>query len=185
MKRVFLSIPIDKNLKKILKNTFYLHNKKFFKIVPLNNLHITICFFGNKTQEQIDEIIRVLDNCKNKKFSLYSVGFELFPKENPRMLWLKFQESKEFSHLVRIFSRFKDIKLKNNQKLQIPHITIARFKNQNLSKVQEIHKNNLKSFYYELKVDKIMLMESVFRKGKKNLYKVIYYNDLKNFDLKV
>lgn len=130
-KRVFIAIPISNNLKnKIFKIQQTIKNNNF-RIVDKENLHITLRFLGNIEENEIKKVMGIIEKAAKilSPFSLQMQKIEFTPSKNPRLLWLKFEESKEFKDLLKLLQN----KLNTNPKTpQTPHITLARIKKHNV-----------------------------------------------------
>ena len=125
-KRIFVAINIPDSLKNSLEN--YL--EPFFKENPVRitdklGWHVTVVFCGYLHETQITAMEEALEE-KVKGFSPFKLepaAVSFAPDNNPRMVWLKFKNSSEYSKLCGEFSEFADKKML----LPVPHVTLARF----------------------------------------------------------
>ena len=112
------------------------------KSIESNNFHFTLQFLGEVSDEDTDEIIRVLDKIKFSSFDVYLKGIGTFPKNGfPRIIWIGTDEnggnmliqlSEKVKKALEPLGFFSDKPFK-------PHITIFRIK----KKIEGIS-NNLK-----------------------------------------
>jgi RNA 2',3'-cyclic 3'-phosphodiesterase len=174
-KRLFLAIPLSKELKKIITERQALIDPSL-KWIPAENLHITLHFFG-KTEESavpplIDKISKVAEAFP--PFPLYTKEIGIQAGKFQKMIWVKFIPSPEFVQLSREIAGPLDIKL---TRTVLPHVNLIRIKDKIFSL------NNLASpviLNNEIvRVKKIELWESRLMPGKFPVY-----NSLHNFILK-
>lgn len=105
------------------------------------NWHITLIFLGNFPGDRVVSLSNMLSDFFNKinPFHLYLDRFIYKPSiRDPKMIWAKFVSSKEFDELI--FAIDKQLKEYYNsqalaynvqiRKFNIPHITLARLKNE-------------------------------------------------------
>lgn len=160
-KRLFISIPITTEIQNILgayKKNYHLDNIRW---IATENLHITIFFLGKIKSENIPEIINLLNN-EYKKIPPFKIQFEKIkfapPNTTATMIWAQFKTNKEYENLIKktLSCLSKNISIKKNNQKNIPHITLARFKNS-----IDISNIELKQpLISDLNIDKCILMES-------------------------
>ena len=144
--RVFVSIEISndevinsiKNFQKLIKIDA--------KPTELKNLHFTLQFLGEVSEQIIDKIIQSLNTIKFSKFDISLKGIGVFPKlKSPKIIWIGTDEKSgkimiELSKKVEKaleplgFSPDKPFK---------PHITVFRIKKKigDITEEMENHKN--------------------------------------------
>ncbi len=129
--RLFTAIPLPTKVINDLKLTIEnisQTNIKMRKTLP-QNLHITLCFLGNKKEKEIPQINQILTQISHqtKTFILILEKIVFFPSTHkPHMIWAKFKENKEYENLVKKI--FKKTSTNSNNKNILPHITLARIK---------------------------------------------------------
>lgn len=188
-KRLFIAIPLPENI----KNQFeiYKNNLKTEKInwTKIENLHITVQFFGEVEEKFLPDIIKKVQNI-TKNINTFTLKFDkiIFAPRNktPRMLWAIFSDNGSFQELVNIISEtmkeFIVPMLRNEnimRKKRMAHITLARFNNPQItylfnSVVPKIKNKNFK-------VQKIELWESTLARNG-SIYKNIKKFSLINHD---
>ncbi|MBI4691951.1 MAG: RNA 2',3'-cyclic phosphodiesterase [Candidatus Terrybacteria bacterium] len=160
--RIFVAIDIPEELKNAAEahiGEFY--KNKLVRVVERENWHITVAFCGYLDDEKLNKLKEIA-----RKITKETKSFELIPdkiifappKRTPRMVWLTFKNSPEFSKISKLFSKF-------NQEAREPllHLTLARFEEKHYSNLKPLLpqdgidlKNETKSFM----VKSINIMES-------------------------
>lgn len=167
-KRLFVSIDLSENLKKIL----FEHSKKYqakeVRLTPSENLHLTVYFLGYFEKKIIPEVAKRLKNVFSKT-KPFSIEFDKIifgpPNQTPRMIWAVFK-SDDFKNLTKeIGEKFNDL-LNSRHKLKkesagwriISHITLVRFRRFKELKNLELKQPKIKE--REFLVQTCQLMES-------------------------
>lgn len=132
--RAFIAIDINDNVRqKLVEAQEKIEKTKSAKIkfVEPENLHLTLKFLGEITEEQAEEIKRVLEIVakKHKKHSVRVKGIGVFPNYNyVRVIWAGVENDEEIKKIAKEidnalfklgFKREKDF---------VSHITIGRVK---------------------------------------------------------
>jgi len=132
--RLFIGIEIPDSLRQEIDVFRKKHEQlNGVKWVKLENLHITVSFFGKVPREMLPnllEMIRVV-LLETDPFELTIDGYALGPdSRNARMIWIKWKKNSQFKDLSqRIHRLYCQIDPSHQQrKSPVPHITIARFK---------------------------------------------------------
>jgi len=157
-KRLFLGIPLNDILKKELIN-FQLNQyyDPAIRWIDEENFHVTLVFIGNIENIQLTSLKELVQRTLKdyKSFELDFLQFEQIPKNQPRMIWGRFNDQQTFTEIVINLQLALELKPEYNLK---PHITLARFKND--TNQQNIHLKQLEINKSVLKVNKIHLYES-------------------------
>jgi 2'-5' RNA ligase len=164
--RAFLAIDVDDEIKNQIK-IFQDKLKKLdnnLKYVNLDNLHLTLKFFGDIDVEKEKEIkIAISKIIHNQNpFSLKISSSGVFPNENHiKVLWVGVKEN------VSLIELYKNLDIEFNklgfkkEKSYSPHLTIARIKKTNKRKEILDVLNEFKNHKFgDIKVNKIILKES-------------------------
>ena len=182
--RIFISVFVPKeivNIKEMLKTTIDTRGIKI-RWIQDGNMHLTLKFIGNTTEESIDSINNAIhDLVKDTPFINLSIsGTGCFSKrDRANTLWVGIKGD---------LDKLEQLNLNINNKLEplgfpierrkfLPHITIARI-NPNQKKKPDIS-NFLNTTFMELpmKIVKINLMQSQsFPKG--SFYTILNTNFL-------
>lgn len=146
--RAFLAIDLDDDLKPKINNII----KKFaeinakIKYVDLNNLHLTLKFFGDIDVEGIDLITEKIENTiKNfNSFNIKIKGCGAFPNKNHiKVIWLGIEEDSILKNLHdKLDVEFNSIGFDLDKKFS-SHLTIGRVKS---SKGKKEIKNCINNF---------------------------------------
>jgi len=174
MVRVFLAIDLPQELKKELFNLSKVLNCEGLKLkwVEEENLHLTLRFFGNISENLVEKIY---EKCKDvcKKLEPFELELDLasyFPlKGTPRVIWIGINSaSNNLFKLDNLLKKaFKPLKLKEEREEFYPHVTLLRIK-------EKTDPVALKKFFEEIKKASEKL------KGKSFLVKelIIFKSDL-------
>ena len=101
------------------------------KPVELHNMHFTVQFLGEVSEETIGKISDALNSIEFSAFSISFASIGVFPKPNfPRVIWIGtndgVNELEELAEMIR--SKLSDIGFSPDKKFK-PHVTIFRVKN--------------------------------------------------------
>ena len=146
--RMFVAIEVsDKDvLNSIHKIQAELNIKA--KPVELHNMHFTVQFLGEVSEEMIRKISDALNSIEFSAFSITFAGIGAFPKPNsPRVIWVGVNDGiNELEKLAEtIRSKLSDIGFSPDKKFK-PHVTIFRVKNKIESLTSKLEKFSSYSF---------------------------------------
>jgi len=165
MIRTFISIEFPEKIKnEVQRIQLILKNLNFLgSFTKSENLHLTLKFLGEISEEQLDEIKTRLNKIvfKPLKLHLGQVGSFNF-KNNPRIVWIAVLGESIFKLQASIDEALEGIFQKENQFMS--HLTIARIKH--LS-----DKESLKKLISNLSVDASEFIISSFFLKKSELKK--------------
>lgn len=118
--------------------------------------HITLCFFGEISEEKLQQKIEALKDFQFKPFQVKVAGLGFFPNENfVRVAWAGVQ-SAELLELQKTIAGL----LNHDAEEFRPHVTLARIKApKNKDKLKEFAKQNQPDFG-TFTVEKILLKKS-------------------------
>jgi len=133
-KRLFLGIPAPAGIIPPLRELqASLEGTSGIRWVKEENLHITVFFFGNVSEEIIPNLIEMI-RITLKAFRPFELAFDQFylaPKPSrPRMIRARYHKAETFRHLVnRITDLYEQISPEQQQRRSpTPHITVARLR---------------------------------------------------------
>jgi 2'-5' RNA ligase len=158
--RLFIAIPIPDEIKvhiSLIQDEF---SKYPLRFVKLEQMHLTIDFLGEISDNKVDGIIKSLDNIKSKPFNIRLTNLGIFPtKEKIRVIWIGIEKEYKFIELQKNIR-----KIFNHRGKLMPHLTIARAKDlvhdDLLNKrIKELEMNSI-----SFPVDKFILYRSEFQK---------------------
>lgn len=186
MKRLFLALKITPNLK--LNELFQnLRNNLIYekiKWVDINNLHLTLKFFGETEDTKIDGICQFIENITSTKdtFSFNISNLGIFgSKYKPSVIWLGCNECIALTSMAdTILNELKTIGFERDRQNFVPHLSLGRINHLSDKErfKQIIGKYNI-SDIQTVKVNEIFLFESVLRK-EGPVYTILYRFKLKN-----
>ena len=128
--RLFIAAPLPEELKHYLAAQAGRYKDEAIRIVPADNLHLTLFFIGNVPEAQLERIKQVTEHIAGQfsTFDLQLVAIEPGPKpRSPRLIWARFEGSKAFEQLSQSLTQALATEPTESRK-PIPHITLARFR---------------------------------------------------------
>ena len=159
--RIFVAIEVsDKDvLNSIHKIQTELNIKA--KSVELHNMHFTVQFLGEVSEEMIGKISDALNSIEFSSFSISFVSIGVFPKPNfPRVIWIGtddgINELEKLAEMIR--SKLSHLGFSPDKKFK-PHVTIFRVKNKIEDLSSKLEKFSSCSFGKQL-VSEIKLKKS-------------------------
>ena len=129
--RTFVAIEVNNN--NILNSIHQVQSKLNIKAKPveLHNMHFTVQFLGEASEEMVKKISDALDNIEFSTFSVTFASIGVFPKPNsPRVIWIGVNDGvNELEKLAEtIRAKLSDVGFSPDKKFK-PHVTIFRVKN--------------------------------------------------------
>lgn len=171
MKRLFAAIKIypEEALKDMVTTLRKELWESKIKWVNLDNIHLTLHFFGDIEEDRIPVIKALFSDIaqKHQKFIIHLERTGYFGKKhNPRVLWAGFRKSRELIDLQEsMVKSLAEKGFKIDERPFSPHLTIGRVKyleNKDIfyDQVSE-HKD---TYFQSIDVKKIILFESKLHK---------------------
>lgn len=141
MPRLFVAIDLPSPLKEQLSAlTTRIDGVRW---TPTINLHLTIRFIGDVSQDVADEIQSALTEVQSAPFSLQLSGVGTFPghsRKPPRIIWVGLSKPPALQSLhEKIESVIRDLGLTPDNRPFTPHITLGRVKSADDGTVSAIH----------------------------------------------
>ena len=159
--RIFVAIEVsDKNvLNSIHKIQTELNIKA--KPVELHNMHFTVQFLGEVSEEMVGKISDALNSIEFSSFSISFASVGVFPKPNsPRVIWIGTDDGvnklEKLAEMIR--SKLSHLGFSPDKKFK-PHVTIFRVKNKIEDLPSKLEKFSSCSFGKQL-VSEIKLKKS-------------------------
>ena len=158
--RAFVAVNLPKEAKDYLFNL-----KKQVKEAKINwvhkkNLHLTLIFLGEITEEQLNQLKEKLKEIKFKpiKANLLKLGF--FPNQNnPKCIWVSLEPAKEINQLQLLVDQ-ETIGMAHNEQKFVSHITIGRLKSIKNKKTFQKSLDELEMEKIDFTVDSFQLIKS-------------------------
>ena len=131
------------------------------KAVELHNMHFTVQFLGEISEETVRKISDALNSIKFSAFSISFASIGVFPKPNsPRVIWIGtndgINELEKLAEIIR--SKLSHLGFSPDKKFK-PHVTIFRVKNKIENISDKLEKFSSCSFGKQL-VSEIKLKKS-------------------------
>ena len=165
MRRIFVALPLPHNLQIELSQVQREYPELPAKWVRPKNLHITLAFLGNKSEEEIGRICNIVKEIarNHSSFQLLLEKIQYGPPEKtPRMVWATGRAEKELTSLV------KEIReaLSESHTTITLHITLARINQWELQTIPEEEQIDVsKEINIKVPVESIVVMESRLKRG--------------------
>ena len=129
--RLFIAIDLPQNIQKILINlqSIIKHETNIdARLVKPEQIHLTLAFLGDCTQQQLDAVQAALKTIQQKPFTVCLNKCGVFPDtKRPRILWVNLINGalQELAEKIRK-AVFDSVKLEDREFKA--HVTIARIK---------------------------------------------------------
>lgn len=184
MKRTFIAIkiPVSDKLKKILKILRTGLKEDNIKWVDTENLHITLSFIGDTSEEDVDNITKKLGEIasEHKATNLHFKEIGVFRNiRKPRVLWVGMERNEILEKLQSdIELMLSGLGIRRDNKSFKPHLTIARIKWINdINVLKEYLQKYKGETIQKTKIEKIIYYESKLTANGP------IYNSIKKFPL--
>lgn len=159
--RTFVAIEV--NNKDVLNSIYKIQTELNIKAKPveLHNMHFTVQFLGEVSEEMVGKISDTLNSIEFSSFSISFASIGVFPKPNsPRVIWIGtddgVNELEKLAEMIR--SKLSHLGFSPDKKFK-PHVTIFRVKNKIEDLASKLDKFSSCSFGKQL-VSEIKLKKS-------------------------
>jgi len=129
--RTFVAIEVSN--KDVLNSIHKIQTELNIKAKPveLNNMHFTVQFLGEVSEEMVRKISDALNSIEFSTFSISFMGVGVFPKPSfPRVIWIGtndgVNELEKLAEMIRL--KLSQLGFNPDKKFK-PHVTIFRVKN--------------------------------------------------------
>ncbi|MHC1605009.1 MAG: RNA 2',3'-cyclic phosphodiesterase [Candidatus Methanofastidiosia archaeon] len=167
MTRLFVSIDIEKHIKEKVKETYSFFSPSIVRarFTAPENLHFTLKFIGERSQNDVDDIIEILRKAKENAspFDICIGGFGAFPTiSSPRIIWVG-GKSENMTKLANIIdNELSKMGIQKEKKKFSSHLTIARVREvYNRERLSDVIEKLRKTEFGCQKVKKFILKKSV------------------------
>ena len=171
--RTFIALLFDEEKKDIifdiLQEVKLISHKGNF--TSIGNLHLTMIYIGETSQDELEAIKKKLEEVKIKQFNYLTSKIKYFTKgDNQKIIYLGVEKSDKLFDLYRsVVKKLNDLGHQFHLEKYTPHITLGRkVTTKKLESVSSIYCNPL-----EMSALKISIMESK-RVNNKLVYEEIY-----------
>ena len=159
--RIFVAIEVSD--KDVLTSIHKIQTELNIKAKPveLHNMHFTVQFLGEVSEEMVGKISDALNSIEFSSFSISFASIGVFPKPNfPRVIWIGtddgVNELEKLAEMIR--SKLSHLGFSPDKKFK-PHVTIFRVKNKIEDLSSKLEKFSSCSFGKQL-VSEIKLKKS-------------------------
>jgi len=177
--RCFIAVDLPNNVKQYLKSLQNEFNIIFGKPVETENLHLTLKFFEDLNEAQVNLVKKSLRKISLSGFKVSLGSLGVFPsREFPRILWVSLEPTDKVIELKeQIDFALKDMDLGFDKKFK-SHITLMRIKSIKDKNrfFQILDRTKLKHFEFD--IDSFVFKKSVLKNTG------LEYSVLDKFDLK-
>lgn len=161
--RLFVSIDFPDDILKEVRS--WVPEQKGWRKVGNHQMHLTLAFLGECSEEEKEEIHKRLSEIEFPAFTITVNGLGAFPNESsPRVIWAGIELNDELMNLQKEISDRLEAYIKSKDAHSyVPHITIARKKSR--KGINHIVKQNLKSEtpVLDVYIDAYNLKQSVLK----------------------
>lgn len=172
MKRTFIAVPVPitealRNEIEMFKNELY-HEK--IRWVKSSQMHITLAFLGDTTENDVSAVIQELPAHLNK-FEAFIADFKglgVFPKPSrPRVVWVGAGPGEKWMELQSSIDRMlKRLDVSYDQKNFHPHLTLGRIKYLRQLNLLEHLLSKYKSYTFQsVTISEVHYYESILKPG--------------------
>lgn len=171
--RTFFAVDIEEEIKtsiSLLINRFQKMEKNI-RWVKTENIHLTIYFFGEVQDNDLNELEIILQNVVKglQPFTVTVKGLSAFPSvERPRVVWIGVQNP--MRELNAIFDGINsglletELKIKKDVKGYTPHLTIGRVKGKYDKRIITEIQDERDTKFGTFRVENIILYQSILRR---------------------
>lgn len=111
--------------------------------IEARNLHVTLRFIGEVDEGLAAEIDESLANIRAPAFTLSLDGFGTFGRSKPNHLWAAVDKAPALLHLqAKVETALARLGLVPEGRKYLPHVTLARFKDPPVTRVQDFIARN-------------------------------------------
>ncbi len=169
IKRVFLSInataEAQKSIAKMLLELKEKNFSRFISFVKPENLHCTLHFLGNRTDEEIISISQMVSSrlAIYKPFELTLGNLSGFPNMKfPKVLYLDGNGNSEYAAMIQtnLMEGLEYLDIKTDRRPWVCHFTLARIKEKIALDLKNVHLEPIM-----LQIKEVFLMESSLRES--------------------
>lgn len=127
--RLFLAIEPNPETKNILATLQGLLKENFWsaKLVPFEMLHCTLVYFGEKSDEEYEEIDQIISSIDCNSFEIKLDQIDFFSKKNKHVCYCAIKDNQALQNLHRKLKHsFLDHDISFDNKVFKAHITLAK-----------------------------------------------------------
>ncbi len=184
LKRLFIAIPLpDTNpLHKLLDQLRHQLAPEKINWVKMQNLHLTLKFFGPVRTTLIPQIISTTQDCisQHKSFTLDFDKTGIFgSRYDPKVLWLgtKTPPDELLSLTENLLNQLDNIGFKRDRQNFVPHLTLGRIKQlKQKPYFQQVVQRIPQQSYLKTTIKEVRLYESILHKSGPEYFVVEHFS---------
>jgi len=161
-RRVFIAINLPEDIKKKLADYQSKWPELPARWTKKENLHITLAFLGNTTEEELLEVLNLTKETAEKQEPFFIDLKKIIygpPKGSPKMIWAEGEKSEELGKLSAELN-------KEQGRGYTPHITLARIKIWEFKQMEPEERPEInEDIHFNFEVSSIEVMESELKPG--------------------
>ncbi|HLO79029.1 MAG TPA: RNA 2',3'-cyclic phosphodiesterase [Magnetospirillum sp.] len=129
--------------------------------IEARNLHVTLCFIGEVEEGLAAELDEALVALRAPRFQLSLHGFGTFGRAKPNHLWAAVDKAPGLLHLqAKVEAAVSRAGVVPEGRKYVPHVTLARFKDAPLGRIQDFIARNSPLTAEPWPVDRFILYRS-------------------------
>lgn len=129
--------------------------------IEARNLHVTLRFIGEVDEGMAAEIDEALAGLRAPAFALTLDGFGTFGRTRPNHLWAAVDKTPDLLHLQsKVEAALSRLGLEPEGRKYLPHVTLARFRDAPVGRVQDFIARNSPFHLGPWPVDQFVLYRS-------------------------
>jgi len=170
--RIFIAINLPGDIKKELFSYSEKYTELPAKWTAKDNLHITLEFLGDLTDEELGEVCVIVKEIAQKhncfSLNINQILYGPSKKIPPKMVWAEGEKSKELSLLREDLENYLTEKVRfiPENRIFAPHITLARISAWEFKGIEPEERPEInESIDLAFTVESIEVMESVLKRG--------------------
>lgn len=171
-KRIFVAINLCEELKKELVSFQRKWPKLPCKWVAQNNLHLTLVFLGNLSEQEVLDVIEGMKQI-TKRYEPFSISFGTIcygpPKRiPPSLIWIEGEKSEQFSELKKDLDNLLAGKINfiPEKREFLPHITLGRIRKFKWRRLNFANRLAIKQkVSFNVPIESIEVMESHLKRS--------------------
>ena len=131
MVRAFTAIDVPAELRmKVYDDCEELNRYGLVRRVGEESLHITLHFFENLGDKQLEKVIGVMDSLDEARFAVSLGGIDFFDRHRPKVIFVKVVEGADRIGRIRsgLSASFSNLGITTELGGFVPHLTVGRVK---------------------------------------------------------
>jgi len=121
---IAIEIPFFKEIEKLQESI-----EGRAKLVEKENMHITLKFLGEIEEKMVDDVKKIVEDCKGERFKISLQGIGFFPNERYiKVIWVGVEGYEPIVKMAKCIDEKLSKLGFEREKNYVPHLTVARAK---------------------------------------------------------